>query len=127
MIVSREYIPFRELIEKSDKGGTLFIKLCKKAYPAGEWARAFLVLSEYALYQREMSWAFHGLGDLIDGFQKLDLEDPYDTGYELNDARTADILWQDENSMTLLLRTGEERGKDIVGVIEVNAVQKTEA
>ena len=123
MIVSREYIPFRTLIEKYDQGGELFIKLSKKAYPAYMWEQCFLQLSDFSLYQREMAWAFRGIQDLIEGFQKLDQEDPYETGYDLQDARTADILWENKNTLMLLLRTGEERGREIVGVIEVTTTQ----
>lgn len=119
MIVSREYIPFRKLIFCHDKGGELFTKLCQKAYPSYLWAEAYLMLSEYALYQREMDWAFHGIEKLIDGFRELDEKEPYETGYDLHDADTADILWQDETSMKLLLRTRKRGSNEIVGVIEV--------
>ena len=119
MIVKREYIPFRELILHRDKAGKLFTKLCKKAYPADMWEEAYIHLLDYALYQRDMGWAFHGIGDLIDGFRMLDEEEPYDTGYEIRDAQTADILYCDEKEMTLLLRTGESDEKNIVGIIKV--------
>ena len=121
MIISREYIPFRTLIDKHDKGGDLFIKLCKKAYPKDMWERAYLQLSDFSLYQREMEWGFHKIVDLIEGFHKLDENEPYDTGYDLHDAQTADILWSSENSMMLLLRTGETQGRKIVGLIEIDA------
>ena len=55
MIVRREFIPFRTLISNHDSGGDLFIKLCKKAYPEDMWEHCFLMLNDYALYQREMS------------------------------------------------------------------------
>lgn len=121
MIVSREYIPFRTLISQHDKAADLFIKLSKKSYPADMWAQCFLDLSDYALYQRQMEWAFRGIKELIDGFRKLDEEDPYDTGYELEDAASAEVLRVDGNEMKLLLRTSEEQGSEIVGVITVNA------
>lgn len=69
-----------------------------------------------------MDWAFRGIGDLVEGFRKLDQEDPYETGYNLQDARTADVLWKSENSMTLLLRSGDADGRQIVGVIEVDSL-----
>ena len=119
MIVSREYIPFRTLIEQYDKGGELFIKLCKKSYPRNMWERAYLWLADYALYQREMEWGFSGICELIEGFHKLDQDDPYETGYDLNQACTAEIIQMNEHTMTLLLYTGEENKKAIVGVIEV--------
>lgn len=119
MIVSREYVPFRKLISRHDKAGDLFIKLSKKAYPADMWEQCFLDLCDYSLYQREMEWAFCGIGKLIEGFQKIDEDDPYDTGYELEDAATADIIGIDGNTITLLLRTSADRGNDLVGVITV--------
>ena len=120
MIISREYIPFRDLIASDDKGGDLFIELCKKAYPAGMWERAFLSLSNFALYEREQWWAFHGIEKLIEGFRQLDKEDPYDTVFTLENAKSADILFKDGNTMTLLLRTGELHNNDIVGLITVD-------
>lgn len=119
MIISREYIPFRELVTKHDKAGALFTKLCKEAYPGDRWVEAYLTLCDYALYQREMGWAFRGIGKLIDGFRELDEEDPYDTGYEIKDAESADILWHHEGTMTLLLRTGAHDGNEIVGIMDV--------
>ena len=120
MIIRRYYIPFRDLITSEDKGGDLFIKLCKKAYPAHMWERAFLSLSNFALYEREQGWAFHGIEKLIEGFRKLDKEDPYDTVFTLEDARSADILTKDGNTLTLLLRTGEFHNNDIVGLVKVD-------
>lgn len=124
MVVSREYVPFRELISQHDKAADLFIKLSKKSYPADMWAQCFLDLCDYALYQRQMEWAFCGIRELIDGFRKLDEEDPYDTGYELDDAATAEVLCVDGNTMKLLLRTCEEQGSKLVGVITVNRTAK---
>lgn len=121
MIVSREYVPFRKLISQHDKAADLFIKLSKKSYPADMWAQCFLDLCDYALYQREMGWAFRGIRELIDGFRKLDEEDPYDTGYELEEAVSAEVLQIDGSTMKLLLRTSEEQGSELVGVITVNA------
>lgn len=124
MIISREFVPFRTLIESCDKGGELFVEICKKTYPEEQWGCALLRLSGFSLYQRDMSWGFRGIGELIDGFCKLDESDPYETGYDLNDARTADILWCDEGSMTLLLRAGDNEGKAIVGMVEVDSTVK---
>ena len=120
MIVSREYIPFKKLIDNYDKAGTLFVELCKKSYPADMWAKALLDLSEYALFQREMEWGFHGIGKLIEGFQKIDAEEPFETGYDISDACHADIIRCDADKVTLLLRTDSNHGNDVVGVITVD-------
>lgn len=119
MIIRREYVPFRELILRRDKGGKLFTKLCKKAYPADMWEEAYIHLIDYALYQRDMGWAFRGIRDLIEGFEKLDEEEPYETGYEISDAHTAEIIWCNETNMTLLLRSGKPKEGNVVGVIKV--------
>lgn len=119
MVIRREYIPFKTLVTRHDRGGELFTRLCKENYPKDVWNVAYLTLSDYALYQRDMGWGFRRMGDLIEGFQKLDEEDPYETGYGLSDARTADVIWRNESTMILLLRTGAEDGNAIVGAIEV--------
>ena len=119
MIVSREYIPFRTLIDQHDKGGELFIKLCKKSYPRNMWERAYLQLADYSLYQREMEWGFLKMGELIEGFQLLDQTEPYETGYTLNDVCTADVIKRDSTTLTLLLRTGDNKRNSIVGILTV--------
>ena len=124
MIISREYIPFKTLVTERDKGGELFTRLCKEAYPEDMWNVAYLMLGDYALYQREMEWGFRRMRDLIEGFRKLDEEDPYETGYDLKDAHTADVIWRDENTMMFLLRTSAERGHAIVGIVEANTLAK---
>ena len=57
---------------------------------------------------------------MIGGFHALDESAPYETGYNLHDAKTADILWSGDNSMTLLLRASDAENNAIVGVIEVD-------
>ena len=126
MIIGREYVTFKELILREDKGGKLFTKLCKKSYPPDMWEKAYIMLSDYALYQRDMGWAFCKIRELIEGFEKLDKEEPYETGYEMCDARSADILWCNENEIKLLLRTGTPEEGHVVGIIkvQVSAVDK---
>lgn len=48
------------------------------------------------LYQREMEWCLDTIGDIIDGFEKLDEESPYDNGYSYEDVNDVDIVWRDK-------------------------------
>ena len=119
MIVSREYVPFKVLILGGDKGGELFTTLLKKSYPSEVWEQVYLQLTEFSLYERDMDWSFYHIGELLEGFRKLDQEEPYDTGYSLQDSQTAEVLEVDEKTIKLLLRTGKEQNQSIIGVIEV--------
>lgn len=119
MIVKREFIPFRTLLLRHDPAGLLFKELVKKAYPEDMWDEVLLGLSNYALYQRDMSWGFRGIGALIDGFNQLDIDEPYDTGYALCRARHSEIIYCDDNKIKILLKTDHTANADIVGLIEV--------
>ena len=120
MIISREYVTFRRLIESGDKGGKLFEKLLKKAYPEDMWDEARKMLLDQCLYQREMGWAFRGIGKLIEGFQKLDEESPYDNGYAMEDIWDAEVLYNEDGVVTLLLFNGRNADREIVKVAQIS-------
>ena len=121
MIIKREFVTFRRLIESNDPGGKLFMDLFRKSYPEDMWDEVYRILIDQCLYQREMGWAFHGIGELIDGFTKLDQEQPYDNGFTLNDVWTGEVLYRDDASVTMLLINNAMGQKSIVKVVEINA------
>lgn len=119
MIVSREYVPFRTLIESNDPAGQFFIDLLHETYPEDMWDEALKMLLDQCLYQREMEWGFIGIRKLIDGFKKFDKELPYDNGYDVEDIWDAQIIDHDGKTLTVLFKTVNNNEQKIVAVKKV--------
>ena len=119
MIISREYVTFRRLVDGGDPGGKLFMELFKKSYPPKRWDEIYEMLADQCLYQREMGWAFADLGDVIEGFEKLDKEQPYDNGFTFDDVWEGEVLYRDEAAVTMLLINKSWGAKSVVKVVEI--------
>lgn len=117
MIINREYVTFRRLINRGDPAGKLFMELFHKSYPEERWDEIYEVLVDQCLYQREMGWAFVNIGELIDGFANLDQTQPFDNGFSFEDITDSDIVWRDENGITLHLIN--KVWGEIVKVVEI--------
>ena len=93
MIIKREYVPFWKLKVDDKEAGEIFDKAFNESFAnydgKEELYQRFMNLS---LYQREMDWAFYKIGDLIDGFEKLDIEKPYDNGFDFSDVNKIEIV-----------------------------------
>lgn len=119
MIISREYVTFKRLVEQNDSGGKLFMELLRKTYPKERWDEAYKMLKNYCLYQREMEWGFRNIRELIDGFKKLDTEEPYDNRYAPEDIWSAEVLQNDGGTITLLFTTSTKKNREIVAVKQI--------
>ena len=120
MIISREYVTFRRLVDGGDPGGKLFVELLHKSFDKDMWDDVYEMLADQCLYQREMGWAFTYLGDVIEEFRKLDQEQPYDNGFSFEDVWAGEVLWSDENAVTMLLVNNAWGEKSIVKVVEIS-------
>ena len=110
MIISREYVTFRKLLDSNDPAGEFFMECLRESYPENLWDEAYAFLADLCLYQREMEWGFHGIGKLIKGFKKFDKELPYDNGYSMKDVWYTELLSNDDGKLVVLLFN--KRGKD---------------
>ena len=119
MVISRKYVTFRRLVDGGDPGGKLFIDLFHKSYPKKRWDEIYEMLADQCLYQREMGWAFANLGEVIEGFEKLDCEQPYDNGFTFDDVWGGEVLYSDDKSVTMLLINNSWGIKSIVKVVEI--------
>lgn len=125
MIIKREYVPFWKLKLDDKEAGDIFDKAFNESFAdydeKEELYQRFMNLS---LYQREMSWAFHKIGDLVEGFEKLDKKKPYDNGFDLSDVNKVEIVMKNEESLTLHLMNKFEDTELIVKIVEVKSDNK---
>ena len=119
MVIAREYVTFKHLVDQKDPGGKLFMELLQKTYPEERWDEAYNMLKNLCLYQREMEWGFHNIRELIEGFKKIDAENPYDNGYAYEDVWAAEVLDNDGDNITLLLTTARTKNRKIVAVKQI--------
>ena len=103
MIISRTYATFRQLLNSGDEAGTFFIEKMYESYPEYMWDDMWNKFADQCLYQREMSWAFTKLGDVIEKFSELDKTKPYDNRCTYEDVNETEIVLKDEDSITLNL------------------------
>ena len=119
MIISREYVTFRTLVESGDEGGKIFMEKFRESYDEFMWDEVWEKLADQCLYQREMSWSFYKIGDVIDAFESLDKTNPFDNGCTFESVNDVEIGYRDEKSITLRLVSDTFGNRVIVKVIEL--------
>ena len=80
MIIERKYVPFCMLAHRDKEAWEIFEKAFNESYPPEDRDRVMRMLLPQCLYQKQMGWCFRKLGDVIEGFERLDKEKPYDDG-----------------------------------------------
>lgn len=116
MIIERKYVPFQTLINRDEKAREIFMTAFNKSYPKEDRDRVFALLAWQCLNDREMGWCFSYLGDVIDGFEKLDNENPYDNGFSYDDVTDVEIAWKEQEEITLHLINKCDGIKQIVKI-----------
>ena len=116
MIIERKYVSFISLINTDEKAKEIFFTAFNKSYPPEDRERIFSELAYLCLYEREMSWCFEYLGDVIDGFSKLDIESPYDNGFSYSDVNDVEIAFKSDDELIIHLLHNFDGVKHIVKV-----------
>lgn len=119
MIISREYVTFRHLVSSGDEAGEIFIDKLHESYDKNMWDQVWESLADCCLYQRVMEWAFYKLGDVIEAFERLDKETPFDNGFTYEDVNDTEIVCKDENSVVIHLVSRLDGCSCIVKVVTV--------
>ena len=119
MIISREYVAFRTLVASGDEGGKIFMEKLRESYDESMWDEVWEKLADQYLHQREMSWAFYKIGDVLEAFERLDKEQPFDNGFTYEDVNDTEIVWKNEDSIVIHLLSKKEEYSNIVKVVTV--------
>ena len=119
MIISREYVTFRTLVASGDEGGKILMEKLRESYDESMWDEVWEKLADQYLHQREMSWAFYKIGDVLEAFERLDKEQPFDNGCTFENVNDVEIGYRDEESITLRLVSDTFGSRVIVKVLEL--------
>lgn len=119
MIIKREYVSFRRLVASGDEAGKTFMEKFHQSYDEHDWDRIWNILADQCLYQREMSWAFVKLGDIIEAFEMLDETCPFDNGLSYDDINDVDIVMREDDYITLHLVSKFDGYSTIVKVVTI--------
>lgn len=118
MIIKRKYVPFCVLFNRDKEAWDIFEKAFNESYPEQDRERVASRLFEQCLEQREMGWCFKKLEDVIDGFERLDKERPYDNGLSYKDVNETEIVYRDEEGFVLHLICRFDGLRQIVKIVE---------
>ena len=80
MIVKREYVRLGKLFETDKEAEQVFMEAAAKSYFDDDREDIVSSLLKCSLSEREMGWCLHDIGKIIDRFEELDKEKPYETG-----------------------------------------------
>ena len=99
MIIERKYVPFCVLFNRDKEALEIFEKAFNASYREEDRGRIWEMLRAQCLYQKDMGWCFCKLGDVIDGFERLDREKPYDNGLSYKDVNEVKIVTRCDDEM----------------------------
>ena len=118
MIIKREYVPFCVLFNRDKEAWGIFEKAFKESYPKEDHDRIMEMLLPQCLYQKDMGWCFNKLGDVIEGFERLDQEKPYDNGLSYKDVNETKIVSKGDDGLVLHLICRFDGINNIVQIVK---------
>ena len=118
MVIKREYVPFCVLFNRDKEAWGIFEKALKESFPDDDIERVMNLLLPQCLYQKQMDWCINKIGDVIDGFEKLDKEKPYDNGLSYKDVNETEIVSWGEEGLVLHLICRSDGIRNIVQIVE---------
>ena len=105
MIVKREHVRLGKLFETDKQAESIFYQAVEKSH-FGEYEDEFLAHILFCcLDERVMEWGIVDMQDIVDAFDKLDSEYPYESGFQPHQAFTAKVIDQEENAVVVKLIT----------------------
>ena len=93
------------------------MKAAKEAYDDERRDNILSNLLRFSLSEREMGWCLTGIGDVIDCFERLDKEKPYDSELSPHQTAEAKVIMNGRNSVVLKLLT---RDGETIGITRIH-------
>ena len=118
MIIERKYVPFCVLFNRDKEAWEIFNKAFEESYSKEDRDSVMEMLSPQCLYQKDMGWCFDKLVDVIDGFEKLDKDKPYDNGLSYKDVNETEIVSRGEEGLVLHLICRFDGINNIVKIVK---------
>lgn len=128
MIIKRKFVPFYSLNESDPLGRTVFFNAFGIENP-DDWDNVeektkehidILFKHSISLDTADMSCCLPKPNYLSDEFDRLDLEHPYDNGLTLADVNRVEIVYKEDNVITLCLINDSYGNSLIVGFTNLN-------
>ncbi len=119
MIIKREYVKFNDLILANDEGGEMFCRAMDEVLQSLEptkKAEMYLWLGEACFCFRDMSWSLD-MREMLEGFERLDKEQPFDNGFTYADVTEAKVFPEYED--LLFLFTTKNGRRQVVKVLNI--------
>ncbi|MCI6267581.1 MAG: hypothetical protein MR637_02995 [Clostridiales bacterium] len=117
MIVKREFVRLGKLFETDKEAEAVFMKAAKEAYDDEHRDSILSTLLRFSLSEREMGWCLTGIGDVIDCFERLDKEKPYDSELSPHQTAEAKVIMNGRSSVVLKLLT---RDGETIGITRIH-------
>lgn len=107
MIVKREFVRFKTLFEADPEAKAVFYQAARNSYREERLESILKSLLTFSLSEREMGWCLRGISDVLECFERLDREKPFDTGLSPHQTCKVKVVGQSENSVVLKLMTAD--------------------
>ena len=117
MIVKREFVRLGKLFETDKEAEAVFMKAAKESYDDERRDRILSNLLRFSLSEREMGWCLTGICDVIDCFERLDKEKPYDSELSPHQTAEAKVIKNGRSSVVLKLLT---RDGETIGITRIH-------
>ena len=118
MIIKREYVPFCVLQNTDKEAWEIFEKAFNESYHKDNREEIKEMLLPQCLYQRDIGWCFRKIRDVIEGFNKLDKNKPYDNGLSYKDVNETKIVSWGEDGLIIHLICKFDGIENIVKIVE---------
>ena len=124
MIISRKYVPFvwlsyRDPQSKAVLENAYANSMMSKDEQQKHWD--MLCTHRVSASTAEMGMCIPEFGYIIDEFERLDKEYPYDNGFTMRDVKRVDIVDQSPDSVHLCLYNECDGDEHIIGFATINA------